>query len=171
MNFIIGQILGFVATALTVLSYQVNTKRALLLVQTAATVCTCLSFLFLGATAGFVLNIVCIVRNVCFYVQATPTRRCTWTAVGLSLVMGVLGALSWEGAVSLLIILPLMANTLFMSRGDPQLLRYSVTVTSTLILLYNVYAFSLGGILNEGLSVVSSIVGILRYRRADPPGE
>lgn len=164
-NFIIGQILGFLATALTVLSYQMNTKRTLLLLQTAATTCTCLSFLFLGATAGFALNIVCIVRNIAFYFETARTPLCTWTAILMAATMGVLGALSWEGAISLLILPALMANTLFMSRGNPQLLRYSVIVTSSLIFVYDLFVVSVGGMLNEGLSVVSSVVGILRFHK------
>ena len=165
MDSIIGQILGLMATALTVLSYQMNAKRALLLTQTAATVCTCLSFLFLGASTGFALNIVCIVRNIAFYFETARTPLCTWTAVLMAAAMGVLGALSWEGAVSLLILPALMANTLILSRGNPQLLRCSVIVTSSLIFAYNACAVSVGGMLNEGLSVVSSVVGIVRFRK------
>ena len=50
---LIGQALGILATVITVISYQMNTKRSLLLVQTAATACTCLAYLFLGAASGF----------------------------------------------------------------------------------------------------------------------
>ena len=66
---IIGQALGIAATLITFASYQFNTKRVLLIIQTAATLCTCLSFLFLGASTGFALNIVCLVRNVVFYFE------------------------------------------------------------------------------------------------------
>ena len=63
---IIGQILGIIATIITFLSYQMNTKKTLLIAATAATLCTCLSYLFLGASSGFVLNVVCLIRNVAF---------------------------------------------------------------------------------------------------------
>ena len=165
IDFIIGQILGLLATALTVFSYQMNTKRTVLIVLTAATTCTCFSFLFLGASSGFALNIVCIVRNVAFYFEKTGTPLCTATAVASAVAMGILGVLSWEGAVSLLIVPALMFNSLILSRGNPQLLRYTVVVTSSLILVYNVFAMSIGGMLNEGVSVVSSVVGILRFHK------
>ena len=67
MNEIIGQILGIVATIITVVSYQMNNKRVLLAVQSAATLSTCLGYLFLGAMSGFALNIVCLVRNGVFF--------------------------------------------------------------------------------------------------------
>ena len=142
-----------------------NTKKSLLLVQTAATTCTCLAYLFLGAASGFALNVVCIIRNVVFYFQKDSGKAHTLTALALALAMVVLGILSWQGPVSVLIIVALAANTVFLSFGDPQLLRKSILGTSSLVLLYNIFVFSLGGIANEALSIVSSAAGILRFRR------
>ena len=165
MNQIIGQALGIIATIITFISYQVNTKRSLLIIQTTATLCTCLSFLFLGASTGFALNIVCIIRNVAFYFQKDKSTVHTVTAAVLSAAMIALGILSWQGPVSLLIMVALAANTLFMATGNPQLLRKSVIGTSGLILVYNAIVFSIGGMANEGISIVSSIIGIIRFRK------
>ena len=162
---IIGQILGIIATIITVISYQANTKKSLLIIQSIATLCTCLSYFFLGASSGFALNIVCLARNVAFYFQNERSKFNYVSATLFSIAMVVLGALSWQGWVSLLIIIALAANTMFMSVGKPQLLRKSVLVTSSMVLLYNVFVFSIGGITNEGVSIVSSAVGIIRYRK------
>lgn len=160
-----GQILGILATVITGISYQMNTKRSLLLVQTAATACNCLAYLFLGAASGFALNIVCIIRNVVFYFQKDDGKRRLLPALLLAAVMVVLGILSWQGPVSLLIIVALAANTVFLSFGDPQLLRKSILGTSSLVLTYNIFVFSLGGIANEALAILSSVVGIIRFRK------
>ena len=161
---LLGQVLGILATGITALSYQMNTKRSLLLVQTAATACTCLAYLLLGAASGFALNVVCIIRNVVFYFQKNSGKGHMLPAVLLSAVMVALGILSWQGPVSLLIMAALAANTLFLSLGDPQLLRKSILGTSSLVLLYNIFVFSLGGIANESLAIISSMVGIVRFR-------
>jgi predicted membrane protein len=83
----------------------------------------------------------------------------------LAICMVVLGVLSWQGWVSLLIIVALALNTLFMAFGTPQRLRQSVCFTSALVLAYNICVFSVGGIMNEALAIISSVVGILRYRK------
>ena len=80
--------------------------------------------------------------------------------------MGVVGSLSWEGPVSLLIILPLMVNTVFLSLENPTLLRKSVVFTSSGILVYNIFVASGGGIISESISISSSIVAIIRYRKS-----
>jgi GPH family glycoside/pentoside/hexuronide:cation symporter len=60
-------------------------------------------------------------------------------------------------------LLYLVANTFFIALGRPQILRYSIIVTSTLCLIYNIVIFSIGGILLEAISVISAIVGSIRF--------
>ena len=160
---IIGQILGIVAPIITFVSYQVNSKKKLLILQTAATLSTCLSYMFLGADSGFALNIVCIIRNIAFFFQDSKSKMNMISAVILAAVMGGLGILSWEGPISLLVILALAANTIFMSFGDAQLLRQSVICTSSMILIYNIFVFSIGGMINESVAIVASIIGIITF--------
>ena len=65
---IIGQIIGIIAPILTVVSYQLNTKKSVLIALTGATVATCVCYFLLGATSGFVLNVACLLRNLfCFF--------------------------------------------------------------------------------------------------------
>jgi hypothetical protein len=163
---IIGQALGIIGTILTFVSYQVKTKRPLLIIQSSATLCICISYLLLGATSGFALNIVCLTRNAIFYMQKERTRIAYVSAGILALVMIAVGFFSWEGWYSLLLIAALAANTVFISLGDNQLLRKSILVTSTMVLIYNIFVFSIGGITNEAVAIVSSIVGIIRFRKS-----
>ena len=73
-NELIGQIFGIVAPIITFISYQVNSKKKLLILQTAATLSTCISYMFLGASSGFALNIVCIIRNIAFFFQESKSK-------------------------------------------------------------------------------------------------
>ena len=161
---ILGQVLGFLATAITALSYQANTKKKLLFIQSVATLCTCLAYLFLNAQSGFLLNVICLIRNVCFYFQKEGTGPIYLSTVLCAAAMILTGIFSWQGPISLLIMVALAVNTVFLSFGKPQRLRYSILGTSTLVLIYNVAVFSLGGILNEALAILSSFIGILRFR-------
>ncbi len=164
---IIGQILGIVAPIVTFISYQVNSKNKLLLLQTVANVAICISYLLLGASSGFALNIVGTIRNMTFFFLNPKSRTNRICAVILALAMGGAGLLSWEGPISLVLMVALMANTIFMSFGDPQLLRKSVVGTSSLILLYNIFMAhpTIGGIMNESIAIVASVIGICIYRK------
>ena len=162
-NMIIGQIFGIIATLVTFFSYQANTKRRILIIQTFACIFTCIGYFFLEARSGLVLNIVCIVSNIAFYFQKEGTKASYLSAVLFAGIMIVLGAISWQGLLSLLIIIALAANTVFLSLGKPQLLRKSILITSSMVLIYNVFVFSIGGIANEALAIISSIIGLVRF--------
>jgi hypothetical protein len=168
---LIGQILGILATVITFASYQFNTKRSLLFVQTAATVTNCLAYFFVGDMTAFLLNIVCIGRNLVYYFQKSGTLINRISAILLSAAVIVVGALSWMGPISLLIILALAINTYVLSLGKPQILRYSLLLTCTMIIIYNFKIGSYGNIANECVAIVSAIVGILRFRKSGDAAE
>lgn len=162
---LIGQALGIVAPILTFVSYQVNTKNRLLILQTASTATTSVSYLLLGGSSGFALNAVCILRNIVFFFLDSKSTANRIATVVLTLMMGGVSILSWEGPISILMVVALMANTVFMSFGDPQLLRKSVIGTCSLILIYNIFMENptIGGIVNESIGIVASVVGILAF--------
>ena len=64
---ILGHAIGVIAIGLFFLSYQIFEKKKLLFVQTLATAMLCLQYVLIGAYSGFVLNIICVIRNILFY--------------------------------------------------------------------------------------------------------
>ena len=163
---IVGQTFCILATLLTFLSYQMNRKQTVLIAQTVATACMCAGYFFLGATSGVAMNIVCIARNLTFSFMNATKKTTLIVASGFAVLMGALGALSWQGWESLLIIVPLMVNTIFLSLGNLQLLRKSILGTSSAFFMYNFVVFSIGGMANELVAITSSIIGLWRFRKS-----
>ena len=162
---IFAQALGVIGFVLTFISYQSKKPRTLLLLQTVSTAIFVLHYHLIGASSGMLLNIVCIIRNIVYFNKDKKIFSYRFYPYFFASLIAVLCALSWQGAVSLLITVALFFNTVFLSFGKQNFLRATVIVTSSLILVYNVFVFSLGGILNEGVAVLSSIIGLLRYRK------
>lgn len=163
-----GQVLGVLATLLFFISYQIFDKKKLLIVQTFAAVSICVSFAFLGAISGFLLNIVCILRNIAYYFQKSGTKINYITTALVLLAMAVSCVFSWrvQGPVSVLMTVSLMINSVFLSFGKPQLLRKSVLVSSPLAIVYNILFWSFGGVMTESLIMSAAVIGIVRYNRA-----
>lgn len=166
-NFIklIGHCLGFVSIALFVLSYQYSDKKKLLLIQTLATALSCIQYLFIGAYSGFALNIICIIRNFIYYFRHKFRIKAWFAPIILAIAIAVACAFSWEGYHSLLITTGLVINTICMGVLGSQNLRKSILVSSSFILAYNIFAFSYSGMISETLSIISSLIGIIRYRK------
>lgn len=159
-----GQILGWLAALLTFLSYQCKEHKKLIVVQTLSTLSICISYLFLNAWSGMLLNMVCLIRNFIIYRKDIKLFSYSFWPYVLAGVMGIMGAVSWQGPMSLLIIIALAVNTLFLYFPNVQNLRKSILLTSTMILIYNVYFNVWGGVVNEMIAITSSIIGLYRYK-------
>lgn len=162
---IIGQIVSIIAVALFAVSYQVKQQKHIIIIQTFGTICWCISYYFIGAMSGFAVNIISIIRNISMLFIKPRTRLSYISTAVLVVAMGVAATLSWEGPRTIIIAVSLMANTVFFSFGDPQLLRKSVIFTSSGFLAYNIISMLSGGIISESMSIISSIIGIIRYRK------
>ena len=163
-----GQILGFVAVLIFALSYQIKNPKKLLLIQTVGTTTLLIHYLMIGALSGFALNIICVIRNLIYYNKDKKIFSYKFYPYLLALVVGVVGVFSWQGPASLLIIFALMINTVCLSVNDTQFLRKSVVLTCSMLTLYNFFVHSYGGMINESISVVSSIIGLYRHKNRTP---
>ncbi len=160
-----GQIMGWIAALMTFISYQCKEHKKLIVVQTLSSLSICVSYLLLNAWSGMLLNIICILRNFIIYRKDIKIFSYSFWPYALAVLMGIMGILSWQGAMSLLIIIALAVNTLFLYFPDIQNLRKSILVTSTMVLIYNVYYTVWGGVINELIAISSSVIGIYRYRK------
>ena len=162
---IIGQAVGIIAFVVMFGAYQMNTSKKLLFVQTSAIVCFCIHYLLIGAYTAFALKCVGVVRNIVFYNK--DKRFFSWKAWPyiFSAVMIVLGVLTWEAWYSILLIAGLAVNTVCMSLQSSQSIRKSLLFTCPPVLVYNICEASYGGVINESLSIISSTIGIIRYKK------
>lgn len=160
----IGQLLGFAAIIFGFVSYQMKTKTGVLIFQSATTLAFTLHYLLIGALSGMALNLIALVRNVVFW-RFGDRKIPKSLSIGFALVMGVVGILNWDGWFSIFILLGLVINSYCMSFENPQSIRKSILVTSPLVIVYNAFVLSVGGIVYESIAIISSIIGIVRNRK------
>ena len=163
----IAQTLGWIAALLTFVSYQCKEHKKLIIIQTISTLSICISYLLLNAWSGMLLNVICIIRNLIIYRKDIKLFSYSFWAYVLAAIMGIMGVLSWQGPMSLLIIVALVVNTLFLYFPNVQHLRKSILITSSLIAIYNIYYTVWGGVLNEIIAISSAAIGLYRYRNKD----
>jgi hypothetical protein len=164
---ILGHILGAVAVLLFVSSYQLFDKRKLLMVQTAATVMLSLQYLCLGAYSGLILSGLCIVRNVVYYKRdSVKLFRSRAIPFLFGAAMEVCSIFAWDGWHSVFILAGIAGNTVCMGLFDAQGLRKSILFTHPMIFTYNCFEGAVAGAINEGVSIISAAVGIIRYNKS-----
>lgn len=162
---IIGQAVGIIGMLIFMLSYQINSKIKILLAQMIGTALMCLHYLLIGGTAGFWLNVVGVARNAVYCIAPRFPKLERWIPVFFTVLMAIMSVLSWHAWYSVFIAAGLIINTYCLSIKDPQTFRKTILITCPLVLIYNVFVVSIGGLLLESISIISAAVGLYRYRK------
>ena len=160
----IGQIFGIIAIILGFISYQLKTQKQLLFMQMSVAAVFCIHYLLIGAYAGMAMNAVGIVRNIVYNAQNDKGSNSKAVPICFVLIQCVICAFTWEAWYSVFVLLGLTINTYCMSFKDPQNVRKSIFITSPLVLTYDIFAMSIGGIIYESVAIISSFIGVLRNR-------
>ena len=163
--YIIGQILGFVAIGLGVLSYQMRTQRKLLLLQWINSMVFTLHYLLIGAISGMALNMVSVTRNGVFFFRNVKGGKGQVIPLIFTGITAVVGIITWEAWYSIFMFSGMVIHAFCMALSSAQTVRKSILLTSPLVIIYDIFAGSIGGIVYETIAIVSAVIGILRYRK------
>ncbi len=170
-----GQIFGFCAMALIILSFQFRDNRRLFMLQIGSCLFFTLNFLFLGlggdasAYSGMAQNLLGLVfRAVIVLGGRFRKLNSPVTMSVIAAAMAALAVFTYSGnPVSLL---PVVGNFLCLGgmwTGDANVIRaVQLAAVSPAWLTYNIFLFSIAGILVESFNIVSIIVYYIRAHMA-----
>ena len=164
---LIGQAFGVIAVVLGFITYQMKSHKAILIVNMMTCGVFCVHYLLISAISGFALNAVALVRNVVYTnrdkkIFSSPA----WPFI-FAVIMLIAGILTWQDWRSILAVCALVINTLCFSLKNAQHIRYSLLVCCPMVLVYDLLLHSYGGMVYEGMSIVSAIIGIIRFRKTE----
>ena len=161
-NAVFVQALGFVALFLQVFSMQAKSYRSIMMMNVTAECIFGVQLLLLGAFTGAATNLMAGVCNTVYYFCNKSGRKTTLLQVLFSGVFITVGVLTWEGVISLLVIVAKVISTVAHGINRPKIIRCSRLVSMPLWVIYDGLAGTIGGVINDLLVIVSSVVGIIR---------
>ncbi len=162
-KYIITQAVGIIAMFFSVFSFQMNKHKQIMLMQMAAGAFFAAQYFLLGAYTGMVVNAIAIIRDIIFYFRDRKWVQSKLWIIGFCILFAVSGIFTWTGLHSLFMTAAMVLNTISFSITKPKLVRTTILISSPLVLVYCIITGSIGGIINEILVEISSIVGLLRY--------
>ena len=164
VEWIVGQIFGIIAIILGFISFQVKTKSKLLIAQSATAAVFGIHYGLLGAFSGMAANGVNIVRNTVYEGCARRGLKVPLLPIIFVVIQCVICIFTWEAWYSVFILLGQGISTYCMSFANPQSVRKSLLITCPLVLIYDIFAVSVGGIIYESAVIISAIIGLWRNR-------
>ena len=158
------QIIGFIAMAFFIISYQIRSNRALFLCQLLGCCLFCLQFCIMGAYTGALGLLVNIARNVLLLkADDWPWVRRGTTLLGVILLLLVMTVYTWAGWISLLPFISVAVTCVGYWTDNAQKIRLSQLIGSPCTLLYDLMIRSWGGVLSETITLLSIIISIFRF--------
>ena len=161
----IGQILSIIGMAVTVLSFQMKTKKQILIMQTAGSAFFLASYVLFGGWAAVFLNVVFVIRNTIFYFKDKKwASHGIWLYFILTLVC-VAGVLGFKTYWDIIPMVGAIFGTVAAYIKNENMFRLLKLGDSPCWLIYNISIPSIGGIICEIINIVSIFVGLIRYRK------
>lgn len=162
--FYIGQFFGVLAVLCGFLSYQTKDAKKLLIFQILTCAVFCVHYLLLGAMPAFWLNAVGTIRNITYFKKERLGKWAKVMPFIFAFVMALLGIASWNDWYSIFIVAGLILNTLALNFNKAQSIRWSILVTSPMVLIYDLFVASVGGTIYEAVAIISAVIGIVRHK-------
>lgn len=165
ITFIISQVIGFVAAALLLLSFQQKTHRRIVVMQFCSGLLFATQYFLLGAYEGMVGNIVGFIRSIvyCFRGKSKFADSIICPII-FSILAGAGGLLTYTSPVSLLPMAAMMISSFVIWNPRTQELRALTIPTSLMWLIYNIICGSVSGTVTEILCQLSIYIGLFRFR-------
>ena len=154
--------IGFVGIGLNIWAVQFNKHWQIVLLKTLGTLAFTIQYLFLKAYTGMAMDAIGVFRNILFiFVVKKEKTTLPWIILFSSLTL-VLGIISFEGAISLLVIVAKLLSCISYGLKSPKMIRMLNLPSSTCWLVYNALHFTLAGVLNEVFVIISIIIAEIR---------
>lgn len=183
------QTIGFVGILINLIAFQFNSHAKIVFLRTLGSVMFGIQYLFLGAIPGLVVEFIGWIRNVVFIYTVKKnknTKFWIWFFSAITVVAGVVTiALSWKTSIekismwsknhvictilavgiSVVAIVAKVLSTIAYGIKNPNTIRKLNLPTSSMWLFYNFVAFSIAGVINEAITIISNLIAQWRYRK------
>ena len=160
---VVIQSIGVLGIIASIIAFQTKKHNQILLFKTLNEFLFAIQYVLLGAYTGMAMNLVGCVRNIIFTKQVEKNKKTTISTVIFCVMFTVFGIATWQGLKSLLIIIAKVLSTVAYSNKNTTVVRGIILITSISWLIYNSFVFSIAGVLCEAVTIISVIVGIIRF--------
>lgn len=167
-----AQVLGVIAMIISSISLQSKTQKNIALLQVCSTCLFTIHFALLGAYMGALLNFLGMIRAAIF-----SKRDKKWAAhpiwvpifIALSILLYVINFVVFKKEPTLinfiieaLVVIAMILTTIGLRQQEAKKVRIYTLINSPLWLTYNIFNFSIGGILAECFCMTSIIIAFFR---------
>lgn len=162
ITYTLSQVFVIIQYIFIITTYQVKTKRQIIIFNTLAATSAIISFLCLEAYSGCMMSLVSIFRNLLFFNMKEKDKS---KLVIVLILLFILTIFTYNGILSLMPSIGTLLYTLSVWQNDTKIYKkYGILIEMSWF-LYFIYIKSLFGIVLEGISLISIMIGLKREKK------
>lgn len=167
MRFIIATVVGVLAVAIFLLSYQQKKRKNIIIWNVVSRCLYVVQYVLLGAYSGAVLDVIGAGVSVIAEKKEHPrlARHIKAVVIACNLVIIGVGLLLYENIFSLLPIVGVLLHTGAFWLRDERTIRRISLLGSPFWLAYNLVSRAYGSCVGDLLTMVSIVVAMVKYRK------
>jgi len=159
---IIAQIIGILGLICSLLSFQMKTRKWIMVLQMIASLSFSAQLFLLGAVTGGCVDLISFIRTLIFSRNGKKWASSpVWLYIFIA-VMIVTGIFTWQNAWDLLPIAGSILSTVALWMKKEKNIRLISLTVGPCWLIYNLVKGAWSGALNEVLAMTSIVIGLLR---------
>ena len=168
MHPIIPQIIGILAVASFLLSYQLKNRKSIIILNTVARCLYILQYVLIGAFTGAVVDVLGAVACIVASKKDVPfiKKHLPWVIIAVNLSILVSGLAVYEAPIDLLPIAGVLIQTGALWLSNEQTIRKISLIGSPCWFTYNLCFKAYGPAAGDLMTAASIIIAIIKYRKA-----
>lgn len=162
------QILGGVGLVFYVASFQMKTKEKLLAMQVSSNIFFTVQYALSTAWTGAVQTLLGVARGIVFYFfkkRGLGPNKIALVIFEIAIILGTV--LTWENMMSSLPLIGMTANLYGQWQDDMKTVRICAVISAVLWSVYACYAGVYMSMLTEIFKIISSLIGLWRFRKTN----
>ncbi len=171
ITYILSQVFIIISYILLAFTYQTKNRTNILIFSFGSLIMTGLSYVFLSAYSGLAMVVVAIIRNIIFIIDEKKNGKSNKNTTKDYIVLAVLYIISivfavftYNGILSMMSVVATMLYTFSVWQKNTKTYKLLGIPIEAIWIIYNIYIFSIFGIILESVLAVSTIVGYLREK-------
>lgn len=163
VKYIISQLFVVMGMFCLVMSYLAKDKKKIMIFCVFSSLFYGSQYLVLGAISGFTMNIVSIIRNIWFYLNAKANKK---NDINVFIILCafsiIIGVFSFDGIFSILPVIITIIFTYSVWQDNNKVYRLLALPMSIMWIIYSIYCQSLFGIIAESILFILEIIVVIK---------
>lgn len=166
--YVISQIVGFVAFIISLIAYHLNSKKKILNIMRLSNTLTLIHYVLLGAYSGTISKILGLIRDT----LVLKKDKYKFLNSNLFLIFFItiyvfFAVLTYKSFFSILPLISAIIYLVVIWNGNDFDVKKAAFIGNILWLIYNIYVFTIVGIISSIIAIISTYLAMLEYRKKE----